>query len=151
MKALYGSLMAVLLAASVAAQDAPADLQQRAAQANGSDCARLNMQVARETLEEAKRLFGSGDLKAAHKEIDVSLGYVGHSVDCSLQARKREKATEIDLRRLIDRMKEVLHTLDTEDRPHISHSLAQLEEQRDRLLQAIFGAAAGGGAPEKKP
>lgn len=154
MRALYGLLIGVLLATGCselcAAQDAPPDLQQKADQANGADCARLNMQAARKSVEDAKRFFESGDMKSAHNAIDLSLRYVGRSVDCSLQAHKREKDTEIDLRRLIERMKEVSHTLDTEERPQLSRSLYELEEQRDRLLHAIFGTAAGGSAPEKK-
>lgn len=147
MKARQGLLVGVLLAACGAAFCE----QQTADQASGADCAHVNMQAARRAVEDAKRLFKSGDLKAAHKAIDVSLEDARRSVDCSLQASKKEKATEIDLRRLIERMKEVLHTLDTEERPQLSRSLSELEEQRDRLLHAMFGAAAGGGAPEKKP
>jgi hypothetical protein len=47
-------------------------------------------------------------------------------------------------------MKDILQTVDSEDRAHLSHSLSEFEKQRDRLLHEIFGAAAGGGAPEKK-
>lgn len=154
MRALYGLLIGVLLATGGAefcvAEHFPADLQQKADQANGADCAHLNMQAARHTVEDAKRLFESGDIKSAHNAVDLSLRYVGRSVDCSLQGSKKEKATEIDLRRLIDRMKEVVHTLDSDERPQLSRSLSELEDQRDRLLQAIFGTAAGGSAPEKK-
>ena len=159
MKALRGLLTGVLLASCTtlgaipgAAQDSSAvDLQQKAEPASGGGCARINMQAARQEVENAKRLFESGDVKAAQSAIDVSMSYVERSVDCSLQAHKREKATEIDLRRLIERMKEVLHTLDTEERPQLSRSLSELEEQRDRLLHALFGAAAGGSTSEPKP
>ncbi len=154
MRALYGLLIGVLLATGgvefCAAEDFPADLQQKADQANGADCARLGMQAARKAVEDAKRHFESGDIKSAHNAVDLSLRYVGRSVDCSLQAGRKEKTTEIDLRRLIDRVKEVVHTLDTDERPQLSRSLSELEDQRDRLLQAIFDTAAGGSAPEKK-
>jgi hypothetical protein len=156
---LIGGLLAICGAAFCAAplvgqaagQDASAELQQRADQASGAQCARLNMQAARHALDDAKRLFESGEVKAAHHAIDFALGDVRHAVDCSVHAGKGEKATEIDLRRLIERTREVSQALDTEDRPHLSQSLVALEEQRDRLLQAIFGAAAGGGVAEKKP
>jgi hypothetical protein len=154
MRALYGLLIGVLLAswgaASSAGQDASAELQRRADQANGGDCARLSMQAAHQASENAKRFFESGDVKAAHAALDVALGDVRRAVDCAVQAHKSEKNTEIDLRRLIARMKEILHTLDTEDRPHLSRSVLDLEEQRDRLLHALFGDAAGGVEAEKK-
>jgi len=142
---------AAFCAAPLVGQDASAELQRRADQASGGDCARLSMQAAHHAAEDAKRFFGSGEVKAAHNAIDVALGDVRRAVDCSLQAHKNEKNTEIDLRRLIGRMNEVLHTLDTEDRPRLSESVVELEEQRDRLLHALFGDAAGGGVAEKKP
>ncbi len=163
MNVLHGLLIGVLLAtggaelcaaqkaAPSSAQDAAEDLQQKAEHANGGDCARLNMQLAHLELEKAQRLFEAGDVKAAQNAMDASLNSVGRSVDCSLQARKREKDTEIDLRRLIAHTKEILHTLDTEERPKLSRSLTELEQQRDRLLHAIFGNAAGSSATEKKP
>ncbi len=132
-------------------QPATSELQQRADAASGADCARLSLQAARQLLEEANRQFGAGNPKAAHEEIDSSLRYARRSVDCSLQARKGEKATEIELRKLIRRMKDVTQTLDSEDRPHLSRAIIELEKQRDRVLRGIFGAAAPGGATEKKP
>jgi hypothetical protein len=151
MKALPVLLICLSLVSSCVAQAGPAaDLQRRADQASGQDCVRLSMQAARETLENANRLFVSGEVKAAHKAVDVTVQYVRRSVDCSLQERKGEKAAEIDLRKLIRRTKDVQQTLDSEDRPHLARSLTELEKQRDRLLRGIFGAAAGGAA-EKKP
>lgn len=167
MKALHGLLIALLLvtvfvassaaspvASSVALpvdQDgSAADLQRRADTAKGAECARLSMQAARQALEEANRYFEAGNVKAAHSAIDVSLHYVRRSVECSLQAHKNEKNAEIELRKLIRRMRDILQTLDSEDRQHLARSVTELEKQRDKLLHAIFGTAAGG-APEKKP
>jgi hypothetical protein len=109
------------------------------------------MQVAHQTVEDVHKFFERGEAKAGHTAIEVALGYVRRAVDCSLEARKAEKVTEIDLRRLIGRAREVSETLDTENRPLLTHSLTELEEQRNRLLQAMFGAAAGGGAAGKNP
>lgn len=153
MKALNGLLVALLLAIpslTLAQEGSSADLQHRADAAHGADCAHLSMQAARQTLEDANRFFGAGDAKAAHAAIEVSLHYARRSVDCSLQAHKGEKAVEIDMRKLIRRMKDILQTLDSEDRPHLTRSLNELEKQRDRLLHSLFGTAAAG-APEKKP
>lgn len=152
MKALLiGVLLSTCGAYSVGQEDASAELQQRADQARGADCVHLSMQAAHQASESAKRFFEGGDVKAAHAAIDFAIGDVRHAVDCSLQTGKAEKATEIDLRHLIGRMKDVLHTLDTEDRPQLSQSVMDLELQRDRLLHALFGTAVGGGVAENKP
>ena len=137
-------LASVCLAQQGSSPDPPAE-------ANGVQCAQSGMQAARQALEDADRLFGSGDVRAAHDAIDLALHQVRRSVDCALQARKSERSAEIDLRQLIRRMKDILQTIDSEDRPHLSRSLIELEKQRDRLLRAIFGPAAGSSAQEKKP
>jgi hypothetical protein len=154
MKVRHALLTALLLATSfaVAQQNPVAEsaLHQRADTASGMDCVRLGMQAARQDLEDANHYFGAGDVKAAHAAIDLSLHYARRSVDCSLQSHKGEKPAEINLRTLIRRMKDVMQTLDSEDRHHLAQSLAELEKQRDRLLRGIFGPAVGG-TPEKKP
>ncbi len=132
-------------------QQAVLELKQRADAASGAECARLSLQAARQLLEEANREFGAGNPKTAHEEVDSSLHYARRSVDCSLQARKGEKSTEIELRKLIRRIKDVTQTLDSEDRPHLTRAIIELDKQRDRVLRGIFGAAAPGGATEKKP
>lgn len=153
MKVLPAFLTALLLATSFTiAQEKPAAaaLQERADKAGGMDCVRLSMQAARQDIEDADHYFVAGDVKAAHAAIDLSLHYARRSVDCSLQFHKGEKHAEIDLRTLIRRTKDVMQTLDSEDRAHLKQSVAELEKQRDRLLRGIFGPAAGG-TPEKKP
>jgi hypothetical protein len=150
MKALQGLLICLLLVIRCAAQGVSAeDWQRRADLASGGNCVKSSMQAARLTLEDANHLFATGDVKTAHSDVDVAVHYVQRSVDCSLHTRKAEKGAEIDLRKLIRRMKDVQQTLDFEDRPHLAQSVLELEKQRDRLLNAMFGAA-GGGA-EKTP
>jgi hypothetical protein len=154
MKALHVLLIALLLASagtySLAQDGSLAELRRRADNSSGAECSQLSMQAAHQALEDANRYFGAGDVKAAQAAVEGSVLYATRSVDCSLHVRKGEKAVEIDLRKLIRRTKDVLQTVDSEDRQQLARSLIELEKQRDRLLRAMFGAAAGG-APEKKP
>jgi arginine utilization protein RocB len=155
MNAHCGWALGLLLAVSTAAQQAAPSLEQRADQASGAECIHLSMQAARERLEDANRRFLAADVKGAHDSIDASVHYAQRMVDCALQMRKgeknAEKNAEIDLRRLARRMTDIMRTLDSDDRPHLARSLVELDKQRDRLLHAMFGDAAGGGAGEKKP
>jgi hypothetical protein len=152
MKAPQGLLIWLMLAVSCAAQeDHSAALQKRADEAKGVQCARLSMQAARQVLEEANHYFGEGIIQAARNSVDRSVYYARRSVDCTLQTRKGEKTTEIEIRAMIRRMNDILRTLDSDDRPPMKKSIAVLEEQRDRVLRAMFGAAAGKATSEKKP
>ncbi len=144
---------AVLCAAQDAtpAETPPANTQPETSQLHGKECVHLSMQAAHLALENANRLFESGDAKAAHLAIDATLTNALQSVECSLHARRSQKSEEIDLRELIRRIKDLSQTLDVEDRPHLAQVSNKLEEQHDRLLQAIFGGALGGTTAEKKP
>jgi hypothetical protein len=153
MKLLHTIAIALLLAPFCAAQraassspaerdQAVAELQQKADEASGVECAKLSMRAAQLALEDADHLFRSGDTQAAHRDIDVSLHSVQRAVDCTVQSRKREKAMEIELRGFIRRMDDLARTLDSEDRQQLKHVRAELEKERDRLLQALFGPAA---------
>jgi len=147
MRTLRALPILLLLTAACAAQDSsPAELQRKADQARGTECAQLSMQAARKSLEDADRLFRGDGTQAAHGAIDVSLHYAGRSVDCALEARKHVKNAEIDLRELIRRMNDVRQTLDAEDRTQLTQAVVELEKQRNRLLRALFGPVAAGSA-----
>ena len=126
------------------AEQASAELQQKADQASGGECAKLSMRAARMAMENADRLFVSGSMQPAHQAIDVSVHYARRAVECTIESRKHQKAAEIELRALIRRMNELARTLDTEERPQLTEAIAELEKERDRLLQAIFGPQAAG-------
>jgi hypothetical protein len=145
MRKLIGLPTVLLLSAFCAGQRvSPAELQHRADEASGTQCAQLSLQASRGSLEAADRLFRDGNIEDAHSAIDVSLHYAERSVDCTLQARKHAKNVEIVLREFIRRMNDVRHTLDADDRPHLEQAQIELEKQRDRLLLSMFGPAAEG-------
>lgn len=148
--AFFAAFIAAVLCSHAEAQTA-ADLQQRADNSHGADCAHLSMQAARQLLEDADKQFEAGNLKAAHEGVDAAVRYAHRATDCSLEARKVQKNTEIELRKLIRRTKDVMQTLDSEDRPHLSQAILELEKQRNRVLHGMFGAAAPGDTTEKKP
>jgi hypothetical protein len=127
-------------------QDSAKTLQQRADAAGGAQCAQLGMQIARISPERAHQLFNSGDSSAAQESLGTMLHYAKRSVDCALLSRKREKPTEIELRGLVRRTREVVRTVDSEQREQFEQATDALERERDRLLQAIFGTAATGAA-----
>jgi 1-aminocyclopropane-1-carboxylate deaminase/D-cysteine desulfhydrase-like pyridoxal-dependent ACC family enzyme len=155
-KILRRSLAVILLAtATLAQQDsaelarrkaeqASAELQQRADRASGGECVKLSMRAAHQALQDADYLFSAGSMQPAHAAVDLALHDAKRAVECTLESRKHLKSAEIELRSLIRRMNELVRTLDTEERPQLTEAIAELEKERDRLLQAIFGAQAAG-------
>ena len=154
MRILRGIVAVILLATGTLAQQdsaelsrrkaeqASAELQQKADQASGGECAKLSMRAAHQALEDADRLFAAGSLQSAHAAVDLVVHDAQRAVECTLESRKHQKSSEIELRSLIRRMNELVRALDTDERPQLTEAIAELEKQRDRLLQAIFGTQA---------
>ena len=124
------------------AEQATAELQQKADQASGASCAKLSMRAARQAIDAADRLFLSGNTPDAYSTVDVSVRYARRAVECTIQSHKYQKPAEIELRGLIRRMNELARTLDTDERSQLTQAIAELEQERDRLLEAIFGPQA---------
>ena len=127
-----------------------AEPQKKIEPVGGIDCVRQRRRAARWSSEEANRRCAASDVPIARNAVDATLLNVHRAVECSLQARKGEKKAEIELRTLSRRMKAIAQTLDSEERPYLSHALTEVESERDRLLHVLFGDAAGTRV-EKKP
>jgi len=124
------------------AEQASAELQQKADQASGASCAKLSMRAARQAMDDADRLTLSGDMPGANDAVEVSVRYARRAVECTIQSHKYQKSAEIELRGLIRRMNELARTLDADERSQLTQAIAELEQERDRLLEAIFGSQA---------
>jgi hypothetical protein len=142
--------LCLLLAGYCVAQQDAAEVRKKSETVGGVECARLSLQAARLSLDEADKRFAGSDSKAAHQLVDLALHDVGHAVECSLKAPKYQKNAEIELRRLSRRINEMEKSLEAEESPYLRSAQAEVERQRDRLLHAMFGDAAGNGT-EKKP
>jgi len=150
MNARYILSLCLLLPGPCMAQQEAAEMQKKAETANGVDCARLSIQAARMSLEDADRQFGASDSKGAHQSLDSAVHDVGHAVECSLHVSKYQKNTEIELRKLSRRISAMEKSLEAEEHPYLVSARAEVEKQRDRLLHSMFGDAAGS-TGEKKP
>jgi len=142
-------LMLCIAIAGEAQEPALKVLQAKADAARGVQCAQLSMHVARHSLEDAHQLFRNGNVDAAHEAIGTMLHYARRSVECTLEARKRQKPVEIELRALIRRVREVARTVDADERVRLTQGEEELERERDRLLKEIFGPAAASASDAK--
>ena len=136
-------LFGLLLAFSAAAQQGTSDLSQRAESASGSDCVHLALQAAHNDIEAADHGYAASNDAVARTAIDSAVHDATRAVDCALDSPHMQKKAEIELRKLSRRMTEIARSLEVEERPYVSNAQAEIEKQRDRLLHALFGDAAG--------
>lgn len=122
--------------------ESPADLKARADNAHGGEEAKLCVEYAQAELEYANDLFTKGDVDQAQSAVSSVMEYVRKGTNAAKSSGKRLKQTEIELRKLQKRMKDIAESLNLDDRPPVLKSVDEIEQLRAGLLTAMFGPGA---------
>ena len=123
---------------SLAAQQAPPDLQAQAEAAEGKKRAELFMEVSEQRLAQASRLFGEGKPEEAHEVVKKAVVASEQAGEAARKSHKRLKQTEISVRQLARRLTDLAATLPFDDREAIKPSVLKLEDIRRQLLDEMF-------------
>jgi predicted MarR family transcription regulator len=123
------------------AQTSPG-LKSRADAAQGGERATLSLEYAHHQLEDANNLYTQGDVEKAEAAIREVVDYSRKAADAASASGKRLKQTEIDLRKLEHRMRDIGQSLNIDDRPPVEKAVQELEQARADLLARMFGEKA---------
>jgi len=137
-------MLALLLLSMLASATQPpaADLKAKADAAQGSERIGPSLEYAHQQLEYANTLYTDGDVEKGEAAVNESLTYAKRAADASAAANKRLKQTEIDLRKLEHRMRDIGQSLNIDDRPPVEKAVQELEQIRANLLAKMFGEKA---------
>ena len=119
-----------------------ADLKTRADAAQGGERATLSLEYAHRQLEDANNLYTQGDVEKAEAEIQEVLAYSHKAADAASSSGKKLKQTEIELRKLEHRMRDIARSLNIDDRPPVEKAVQELEQVRADLLARMWGEKA---------
>lgn len=119
-----------------------ADLKARADAAQGSERISLSLEYAHQQLEHANSLYTDGDVEKAEAAIEEVVAYSRQATETASAANKRLKQTEIELRKIEHRMRDIGQSLNIDDRPPVEKAVQQLEQFRANLLARMFGEKA---------
>jgi hypothetical protein len=134
-------LFSLCLLASAKNENLP-ELKAKADAAHGGEQAKLCLQYAEGELEVADQLFTSGDVEQAQTAISNVMDCLRKGAGAARSSGKRLKQTEIELRKLQKRMKEIGDSLALDDRPPVLNCVEEIEGLRTGLLEAMFGQGA---------
>ena len=123
-------------------QPVGSDLKSRADAAQGAERVTLSLDYARQQLEVANKLFTDGDVEKGQNAIGEVLTYSERATSAATTANRKLKQTEIDLRKLEHRMRDIGQSLNIDDRPPVERIVQELEDLRANLLAKMFGAKA---------
>ncbi len=135
-------VLLLLLWVAHAKTQTPEELKARADEAQGAEQAKRCMQYAHAELEYADQLFTKGNVEQAQTAISSVMEYARKGASAATSSRKRLKQTEIALRELEKRMKDIGESLQFDDRPPVLKSADEIEHLRAGLITAMFGPQA---------
>lgn len=136
------AVLMVLASLLQAKSETTAELKARADGAKGGDQAKLCIEYAEAELEQANDLFTKGDVDQAQAAVVDVMNYVRKGADAASSSGKRLKQTEIELRKLEKRMRDIGESLNLDDRPPVLKSVDEIEQVRANLLAKMFGEKA---------
>jgi hypothetical protein len=125
-----------------AGDQAAPDLKARADSAQGSERVTLSVEYARRELEQANTLYTSGDVEKAEASVQEVIDYSRKATEAATGSNKRLKQTEIDLRKIEHRLRDIGQSLSVDDRPTVDKAVQELEQLRANLLAKMFGEKA---------
>ena len=99
----------------------------------------LYIQIARQQAEAADKLYREGNAEAGSQALNDTVTYSEKARDAAASTGKRLKDTEIALRKMAEKFRDVKHNLPFDDQAPVQQAIDRLEKMRTDLLSAMFG------------
>jgi hypothetical protein len=99
----------------------------------------LYIQIARQQAEAADKLYREGNAEAGSQALNDTVTYAEKARDAAASTGKRLKDTEIALRKMAEKFRDVKHNLPFDDQAPVQQAIDRLEKMRTDLLSAMFG------------
>jgi hypothetical protein len=141
MRIAFRAVLVLALAGLALAQNPPdrlAHLKAKAATASPADQEKLFLEIARAEFDDAKAAFAAGNDHQAEGALADLEDYAQRAALFAVDHRKRMKNTEIELRKISDRLKNLKPILSVEERGPVQKTIDHLEKLRTDLMSTMF-------------
>ncbi len=115
-----------------------AELIQRAEQAKVDDQPKAYTDVAELQLHQADKDYKAGNSYGARAAVQDVATFSSKAVDAALRSGKQLKKTEIKLRKMQEKLRDIKRTVEYDDQAPIQSVIDQLEGLRNHLLEKMF-------------
>ncbi|HTZ94816.1 MAG TPA: hypothetical protein VMB18_00360 [Terriglobales bacterium] len=132
-------LLAVSVAAFASKEQTVQELIARADAASANDRPGLYVEIAERQLKAADGSYTEGKVEEARAAVQDVVTYSTKAHDAAIQANKKLKNTELALRKMAHRLRDLKHTLNFEDQPPVQAAADKLQTLSDDLLSQMFG------------
>ena len=96
------------------------------------------MRAAVAELKVATKLYNDGQVDDARNILNELVTHSEKAAAAATKSRKRVKNTEIDLRKMSEKLRDLKRTLNFEDQPPVQAATDHLEDLRTNLLALMF-------------
>jgi NH3-dependent NAD+ synthetase len=114
------------------------ELKDRVAGASGGERSALCIEIAERELDAADRLYAADDIDKAQASLVDVAAFSEQARDYAIQSHKREKQSEIAIRKMTRKLENLKHSVAREDQKTIQETIDHLQRVRDDLLTAMF-------------
>jgi hypothetical protein len=115
-----------------------AELKEQVANASISDRPALCVEICERELDAADRFYVAGDSEQGQAALVDVTAFAELARDYAIQTHKREKQSEIAMRKMARKLANLKHTVSVEDQGQVQKTIDRLERIRDDLLAAMF-------------
>ena len=116
------------------------DLMAKADAASSGQQADLCMDVADRELKLALDAYNGNKPKEGYAALDQIVKYSDKAQSAAIHSGKKLKRTEIKIRRISERLRDLKSNADPDDQPVIQAAIDKLERFRTDLLNSMFGS-----------
>jgi len=136
-------ILAVFLASSLVAfahkEETLAELITRAESSKLDDRPHLYTEIAQRQVKAADQLYAAGKPEEARAAVRDVIEYSDKASDAATHSGKKLKDTEIAVRKMVARLRDIKRTLAFEDQASVEEAVNHLEQVRTQLLSQMFG------------
>jgi hypothetical protein len=132
-------LVSISLAAFARNEESLDQLIARAESAPQGERPALYIRIARQQAEVANKLYQEGNPEAGNSAVAQVVIYAEKASDAAAATGKKMKDTEIALRKMAEKFRDVKRILPFEDQAPVQQAIDRLEKMRTDLLGAMFG------------
>ena len=100
----------------------------------------LCLKIAERQLDAADKLYSGGKVDEARADVQDVVTYSERARDAATGSGKKLKNTEISVRKMANRLRDMKHTLNFEDQAPVQEAIDHLERVRTDLLARMFGS-----------
>ena len=114
------------------------ELKAQLASARTGDRIQLCIQIAERQLEAADKFYSADETEKARTALDDVASFAEQAGDSSIQFHKRQKQTEIALRKMVRKLFDIKRAVSHEEQVSVEAAIDRLQRVRDDLLAAMF-------------